>query len=321
MTTQPSLEAKSFKPEIQDVIADTLFIPLYMRAKLTQRKKDRIINDSSAVKLVEQIDYNFEKYQQADMSLIGCGVRADYFDQFTITHIRQSLRRNRPLAIVSIGCGLDDRYQRISDQINTSIITSDLLHFYDVDLPEVIELRTKLLPEASNQAYIAGSILEPAWLTHLLSHLHDSAYATTLPIDFIFLIEGVLMYFEEAQVEAFFVTLAEALRNNSENTPDHQANPTNGVRIGDVRVMFDAMTGLGVKMSDKHDAVSKSNAQFKWAMDDKHILSLWDERYQLDELTYIMDIKPKLWPRKARLIRLIPPIHNISRILSYSLTR
>lgn len=319
MSTHPSIEPKSFKPAIQDVVADTLFIPLYMRAKLSQRNKNRIINDPSAIKLVEQIDYDFEKYDQADMSLIGCGVRADYFDQFTITHIRQSLNRNRPLTIVSLGCGLDDRYQRICDQIGADVITSEYLRFYEIDLPEVIELRATLLPEAKNQTYIAGSILEDDWLTQLIDHLQSSPAPTSLPTDFVVLIEGVLMYFEEAEVEAFFSNLAQSLTTPTRANLVTQSEPSSNFRIGEIRVMFDAVTSLGVKMSDKHDSLSQSNATFKWGMDDKDILTTWDHRYQLKQLTYIMDIKPKLWPIKAHLARLIPPIHHISRILTYSL--
>lgn len=83
--------------------------------------------------------------------------------------------------------------------------------------------------------------------------------------------------------------------------------------------MFDAMTKFMVKMSHKHDALSKTNVNFQWAMDDDEVVSDWDSRYQLKELTYMMSLKPKHWPAKTRVIRLIPFMYKSSKILTYSL--
>lgn len=42
--------------------------------------------------------------------------------------------------VVNIGCGLDTRYQRIKEKKNAV--------FYELDLPEVMALRERLLPPA-----------------------------------------------------------------------------------------------------------------------------------------------------------------------------
>ena len=314
-------------PNIQDEIADTLFIPLLMRATLTEQQSD-IIQDSSALKLVSRINYDFDKYQHADMSLVGCGVRADYFDQFCITHIHKVCQQKRNLAIVSLGCGLDDRYQRISDQIGATEISSDYLHFYEMDLPEVITLRSALLPNADNQTYISGSIFDQQWLSKVLTDLQQSvaqqsSAKKSLAVDFVFLLEGVLMYFHEDKVAGFFVHLANRLSsmNSSANVSvSSSADSKQGLKVGKVAIMFDAMSKFMVKMSRQHDTIRNTNVDFQWAMDNDQVLSDWDSRYQLDDLTYIMNLKPKRWPAKARLIRLIPFMGKSSKIMTYSLS-
>lgn len=314
-------------PNIQDAIADTLFIPLLMRAKLTEQQSG-IIQDNSAIKLVSRIDYDFDKYQQADMSLVGCGVRADYFDQFCITQIHKACRHKRHLAIVSLGCGLDDRYQRISDQIGVAKIQSDYLHFYEMDLPEVMTLRSALLPNADNQTYISGSIFDNQWLNKVLTDLQQSvaqqsAAKETASVDVVFLLEGVLMYFNEDKVADFFVQLANSLssiNSSADSKQDSEQNLAQGLKVGEVGIMFDAMSKFVVRMSRKHDTIRNTSVDFQWAMDNDQVLSDWDSRYQLDDLTYIMHLKPKYWPAKARVIRLIPFIGKSSKILTYSLT-
>lgn len=318
-------------PEIQDAIADTLFIPLSMRAKLTEQQTG-IIHDSSALQLVSRIDYDFERYQQADMSRVGCGVRADYFDQFCITRIHKACQQKRHLAIVSLGCGLDDRYQRINEQIGAAKTQSDYLHFYEMDLPEVMALRAALLPKADNQTYISGSIFDHQWINSILTDLRatdlkqsvaqESAANETAAVDFVFLLEGVLMYFNEDKVAGFFVHLANAMSSVSSSANSKQGSEKNleqGFKVGEVDIVFDAMTKFVVKMSRKHDALSKTNVDFQWAMDDDEVVSDWDNRYQLKDLTYMMSLKPKQWPAKTRVIRLIPFMYKSSKILTYSL--
>lgn len=88
--------------------------------------------------------------------------------------------------VVNVGCGLDTRFQRIG---------GGKAVFYDMDLPEVIALRRELIPEQPGNAYIAASLLETGWMDDLLRRHPDA--------EFIFIVEGVLMYFYEKQVRSF----------------------------------------------------------------------------------------------------------------------
>lgn len=298
-----------FVPKLTDVVAETLLIPLYMKAQLTTQNSP-IIKDDSAVTLVNQIDYDFEQFQQSDMSLIGCGVRADYFDKYACHYIHNTVSNKQALAIISLGCGLDDRYRRIAEQSKLDTINSPHIHFFDIDLPEVMALRTQLLPAQPNQSYIAGSLFENDWLIEILDKIKQLQRWQGLTINFCFMIEGVLMYFETETVNNFFVNVADMLSQYSSELSS----------IGDINFIFDTISLLGVKFADKHDTVSKVEATFKWGVEDDKIVSQWDSRYQLQLSTFIMMLHPKLWSLKARLIRLIPPIRNTSKILTYRLT-
>ena len=134
------------KHEFKSIVAETLFIPLYMRAK-ESRRVNPILNDKAAEQLADNLEYDYSQFDGAKLSEVGCVVRGWYFDravkQFIDTHPRP--------VVVNVGCGLDTRFQRIGNRKAV---------FYDLDLPEVIALRRELIPEQPGNVYIAASLLE-----------------------------------------------------------------------------------------------------------------------------------------------------------------
>ena len=68
------------KIEFQSVVAETLLIPLYMRAK-ESRRRDAVPHDPEAERLVARIAYDYGKFDKAWMSALGCVVRSRYYDQ------------------------------------------------------------------------------------------------------------------------------------------------------------------------------------------------------------------------------------------------
>ena len=68
------------------------------------------------------------------MSALGCVVRSRYYDQ----RVESFIRLNARPVVVNVGCGLDTRFQRIAERRNAV--------FYELDLPEVMAIREKLLP-------------------------------------------------------------------------------------------------------------------------------------------------------------------------------
>lgn len=172
----------------KDALAETLLIPLYMRAKDYRNGDYSILNDQWADKLVNIVNFDFSIYNHAKMNEMGCIVRTWYFDHI----IRQYIASRRHPVVINIGCGLDARAQRIGDDGKTI--------FYEVDLPEVIDLRNDIFPAASNDRYVKGSILDTDWMEIIRNENPEG--------QFILVIEGVLMFFTEETVKTFLSNLA-----------------------------------------------------------------------------------------------------------------
>lgn len=163
------------KPGIKDNVAETLFIPLLSRAYESSRK-DAILVDPMTCELIEKIDYDFAKFGKIKMSTAGTAIRLRRYDRLVRWFIDRTMAEDP--VIVSIGCGLDSRYQRVPNH--------DQATFYELDLPEVIDLREKLFPALSNDINLRGSMLETDWMKMLKQkHPHSR---------FLFLAEGVIIY-------------------------------------------------------------------------------------------------------------------------------
>ena len=184
-TTKPGLSG----------VAETLLITLYIRATESQRP-DALIKDERAEALVRQLDP--EILRKTLVLTEGTGrlvliLKSREFDRFA----RDFLGRHPDAVVVHIGCGLDTRFERVcSEQPDNGQV-----EWYDLDLPEVIILRRELLGgEGGRYHLLAGSVLEDAWLEAVNAHRQRP---------FLFLAEGVFMYFTEAQVKSLVLRLKE----------------------------------------------------------------------------------------------------------------
>ena len=267
---------------IKNNIADTLFIPLYMRC-LENREKQPIFRDSFACKLVDKIDFDFSRYDGAKKSATGVAIRARYFDEMT----KQFIEKNENPVIVHIGCGLDTRYKRLEPKLAQKVV------FYDLDIPEVIDLREKLLPASENNEYLRSSMFDPSWMDEIKNN-HPQA-------QFLFVAEGVLMYFEKDRVKSLFADLA--------------------ARFTSARILFDVTNSWMCKNSHKHDTVKLTNASFKLDLDDDKETETWANNIKLEEVAYYSDFEE--WKRGGLflywLMKLVPKIKNSSRILQVSI--
>ena len=179
-TTKPSLSG----------VAETLLITLYIRATESQRP-DALIKDERAEALVRQLDP--EILRKTLVLTEGTGrlvliLKSREFDRFA----QDFMGRHPDAVVVHIGCGLDTRFERVDN---------GQVEWYDLDLPEVINLRRELIGgEDGRYHLLAGSVLEDAWLEAVEAHRQRP---------FLFLAEGVFMYFTEAQVKSLVLRLKE----------------------------------------------------------------------------------------------------------------
>ncbi len=164
-------------------VPETYLAPLYWKAVESQRP-DAMIKDEKAVALVVQMSLDFSPARQIPMTELLQAMRI-IFTREMDRYARDFLSCHPDAVVVHIGCGLDSRFARVDD---------GLVEWYDLDLPEVIELRRKLLGDEGERYHLLGcSVIEDAWLEVVKVHT---------PHPFLFLAETVFVYFTEAQVKA-----------------------------------------------------------------------------------------------------------------------
>src|SRR5262249_36525489 len=106
---------------------ETLLITLYAKA-MDNRSKNPILHDTKADEMVRLIDYDFSKMNSfGNDNLIV--VRAKQYDDW----IQEFLARNPNCVVLNLGCGLDTRVTRINPP--------STVNWFDVDFPEVIQMR------------------------------------------------------------------------------------------------------------------------------------------------------------------------------------
>lgn len=271
--------SKVMTGNISDAVADTLFITLYMRC-LETRRQDRIINDQEACRIVESIDYDFSKYDKAVRSQIGTCIRVRHFDNIT----KNFIEANDDPIIVNLGCGLDSRSHRVAMNKGT---------YYNVDLPEVMELREKFLPPDDRNISIHKSMFETSWIQDIRD-AHPEANILVLS-------EGVLMYFKEEEVRPVLEEIARSLSPGE--------------------LVFDACTELGCKMSSRHDTVKHTNARFQWGLDDNSLPEKWASNLRLQDVSYYMGQEKHRWDIMSKFMSYIPNIAKAFKMLHFTIAR
>jgi O-methyltransferase involved in polyketide biosynthesis len=261
-----------------NTVEETLLIPLYMRAKESVRKNS-ILKDEISCKLVSNIDYDFSIFDKAAMSSLGCVIRSRHFDK----KVQEFIFREKDPVVINAGCGLDTRYHRLK--------CKDNVVFYDLDLPDVIKLREKLLPPAGPaNIYITASLTETDWMD-MLKEKHAGC-------SFIFILEGVIMYFYENQVKSILGNLAS--------------------RFPGGEIHLDVCGTMFTKNNVKHDTLKHTKAVFLCGINDGREIEKWVPRLELTDSISYMNVEKKRWGLKGFLIRLIPGFaRKFSSILGY----
>jgi O-methyltransferase involved in polyketide biosynthesis len=214
-------------------IPETLLWTLYMNYKESKRSNGKI-KDSRYGELISKIDYDFSQFENipGDPSL-GIACRALLFDQITREHID----KNSEAIIVSLGSGLDFRFDRLDN---------GKVQWFDLDLPEVIELRRKIFSETNRLRFIAASVLNSSWLA-------------SIPCGrkIFFIAEGLLAYLTEEQVKNIFINLA---TNFSGST-----------------LLFDAYSSWGLEMNTprNHPFMNKMYNMCQWTINSWNDVEKW----------------------------------------------
>ena len=260
-------------------VPETLLIPLYFRA-IESMRSDALIRDERAVELVNRISYDFGQVRKIRMSE-GNKVARIMLTREMDRYAWDFLSRHPDSVVVHIGCGLDSRFERVDN---------GRVEWYDLDLPDVIELRRRLIGGEGGRYHLLGcSVLEDDWLEAVKVHSRRP---------FLFLADNVLVFFTEAQAKR----LVQTLRKNFPGS----------------ELVFDAWAPFFVWLANLQLSSSKFGGLLQWGLWSSQTLESWDEGiHMLGQWGFFDQPEPRMDP-----FRWIAPIFNLfkpMRILHFQL--
>ncbi len=207
-------------------IADTLYIPLTARIYVSEHFPE-FFRDEKAMSLKSEMPYEEIASKSSEYYQMAGACRFYNTDQM----IKAFIDRHEKSNIINIGCGLETSFFRIGPDPVKAV-------FYEMDLPEVIEARRRVLGTSETEILIPGDMFDFLWAENI---------DRTLPT-FVTVI-GVFQYFEEDKVIGFLKQLKQT--------------------FPDVEVVFDAMTGRAIKYANDYIRKTGNNdAQLHFSADD-----------------------------------------------------
>jgi len=208
---------------------ETLIIPLYGKAKMSEIG---VFKDPYAEAAVDRLDYDYSMLKIQNKTQVMLAMRAAIIDEFA----KDFIKDNPNCMVLHLGCGLDARYMRLGLNIE---------RWYDLDFPEVIEIKKQLYNKTVNYRFISSSVTELQWMDNI--EIREN--------EVLVIAEGLLMYLNENDIKTLFEALQSKFRNYT--------------------IIFDAYSKLTAKSSKNHPSLKKTGAAVKWGMDDpKEIVSL-----------------------------------------------
>ena len=154
-------------------VSETALLTLQARAG-EARRPDGVIDDPTAVSLVDSIDFDFAKFGHTRGQ--GMALRAIGFDD----HTRRYLTTHPTATVVALAEGLQTSFYRL----DASGVGKEF-RWLTVDLSPIVDLRTKLLPESDRVTMLAQSALDYSWMDHV-----DPSHGVFITA------EGLLMYLQ-----------------------------------------------------------------------------------------------------------------------------
>ena len=236
----------------KNTVQETLILPLYSR-KLCSELYPNLYRDETAVRLIDEIDYDFSQAEKNSRSLMQrFGALEVAMRQCDLAwEVREYLKTHPKAAVVNLGCGLDNT-GRACDNGSCKI--------YNLDFPDVITVRNELLPAGEREQNVPCNLNDTAWFSQI--DASDGA---------VFFASGVFYYFLTEQVKALVQAMASAFPGSI--------------------LVFDAANKTAVKMIAKtwlKSAKIQDVGAYFAVSDAKSELSPWDSRLKVSSRGYML---------------------------------
>ena len=199
-------------------VPETMLQTIYARAKESRGRG--AIHDVKAEEIIGKLDYDFSLADKDTAMRSGVIARTIVLDRLT----KAWLVSHPGAVVVNIACGLDTRCYRMSGYA----------HWYNLDLPETMAVREKLLPESGTISQITMSAMED-WGSEISEQ--------NVPV--LIVIEGLTMYLNAKDVQQIFKVISS--------------------RFSKATVFVETMNPMIVKRF-KERSIEGSHAKFTWGI-------------------------------------------------------
>jgi methyltransferase (TIGR00027 family) len=233
-TTNP-IKDKSKIPINLTGVAKTLLIPLLARA-YDNIQPNPILADPHAQEVLSKLDFDINDMPTTPFQNAGISLRTKHFDDWTSSF----LEKNPTSTVLHLACGFDSRMRRVQ--------WGEGVRWIDVDLPEVIEIRKKVLPSSipgKEYSLLGVDVLDEKWMRDL-----DISAGPVLVI-----MEGLLSYLPEKEVQALLTRICQTFSSGE--------------------IVFECVSSAVVDWLNRAEsmrAVSNTGAVFKSSLDDPTVL-------------------------------------------------
>jgi O-methyltransferase involved in polyketide biosynthesis len=263
---------------------ETMLMTLSGRA-IQSQWKNPILRDPWAEEAMRHTDYDMSETLKGvsswgmwkDIGPTIIATRAATFDMLT----NRYLADHPNATVLHVGCGMDSRVFRIDPPAN--------VQWFDVDYPDVIDLRRQLFPERGAYHLIGARLDDLRWLDEIPRDRPGLLIA-----------EGVLHYLSETEVKALLNAVVA-------HFPSGQ-------------MIFDICNSMIVKRAGSN--VGGTGATYKWGLDDPQDIRQLEPRlelikeYKTSELV-AFDRFP-LWLRGLfRAMEVSPALRRTERLIVY----
>lgn len=261
-------------------IQKTLFMPVWARAVETQ-KNNPVLVDRTALEIIDSVDFDFSKMTEnmAEINQISWIARCKRFDEI----VNKFLTDYPEGTVVNIGCGLDTSYERIN---------CETVHWYDLDLPDVIKLKKNFQIETAWRKFISCSFIDTRWFDMI-----------TVSENILFISAGVFVYFDESEIRDFIIKVAD--------------------RFESCEMLFDVTSPKGLEIANQ--VIQKSGLDsrsfFRWSLSDKSVILSWDNRISLINTYHTFRIDGLGLNDENRRIALISDSLDIQYMLHLSISK
>ena len=244
-------------------VPETMLQTIYARAKESGGRG--AIHDAKAEEIIEKLDYDFSLADRDAAMRSGVIARTIVLDRMT----KEWLASHPGAVLVNIACGLDTRCYRMSGYA----------HWYNLDLPETMAVREKLLPESGAISQIALSAMDD-WGSEI----------SELNAPVLIIIEGLTMYLNAEDVQRIFTVISN--------------------RFYQATVFVETMNPMVVRRF-KEKSIESSHAKFTWGVKNGPAFAALLPEFQFVEehsLTEGMAVFAPIY----KLLDRLPAVRNIS---------